>query len=61
MMLSDVSDVSSDDDKAGDVISVKSAGLSAASSGPSKSIGKTGVSAGLGIGAKDKSSVSSRE
>ncbi|KAL0707923.1 hypothetical protein Bca4012_074349 [Brassica carinata] len=35
--------------------------LSAASSGPSKSIGKAGVSVGLNIGAKYKASVSSRD
>ncbi|KAF2593168.1 hypothetical protein F2Q70_00042862 [Brassica cretica] len=53
--------VSSGDEKAGDVSSVKSEVLSAASSGPSKSIGKAGVSAGLNIGAKYKASVSSRD
>ncbi|KAH0875228.1 hypothetical protein HID58_072590 [Brassica napus] len=53
--------VSSGDEKAGDVSSVKSEVLSAASSGPSKSIGIAGVSAGLNIGAKYKASVSSRD
>ncbi|KAL0816643.1 hypothetical protein Bca101_073087 [Brassica carinata] len=53
--------VSSGDEKARDVSSVKSEVLSAASSGPSKSIGKTGVSAGLNIGAKYKAFVSSRD
>ncbi|KAL0817065.1 hypothetical protein Bca101_073509 [Brassica carinata] len=53
--------VSSGDEKAGDVSSVKSEVLSAASSGPSKSIGKAGVSVGLNIGAKYKASVSSRD
>ncbi|WZZ57760.1 hypothetical protein YC2023_057867 [Brassica napus] len=53
--------VSSGDEKAGDVSSVKSEVLSAASSGPSKSIGKTSVSAGLNIGAKYKASVSSSD
>ncbi|KAH0872698.1 hypothetical protein HID58_070060, partial [Brassica napus] len=53
--------VFSGDEKAGDVSSVKSEVLSAASSGPSKSIGKAGVSAGLNIGAKYKAFVSSRD
>ena len=53
--------VSSGDEKAGDVSSVKSEVLSAASSGPSKSIGKAGVSVGLNIGAKYKASVSYRD
>ncbi|WZZ57761.1 hypothetical protein YC2023_057868 [Brassica napus] len=53
--------VSSGDEKVGDVSSVKSEVLSAASSGPSKSVGKTGVSAGLNIGAKYKASISSRD
>uniref|UniRef100_A0A0D3CKI1 Uncharacterized protein n=1 Tax=Brassica oleracea var. oleracea TaxID=109376 RepID=A0A0D3CKI1_BRAOL len=53
--------VSFGDEKAGDVSSVKSEVLSAASSGPSKSIGKAGVSVGLNIGAKYKASVSSRD
>ncbi|XP_013583285.1 PREDICTED: uncharacterized protein LOC106292221 [Brassica oleracea var. oleracea] len=53
--------VSSGDEKARDVSSVKSEVLSAASSGPSKSIGKAGVSAGLNIGAKYKAFVSSRD
>ncbi|CAN6927988.1 unnamed protein product, partial [Brassica oleracea] len=53
--------VFSGDEKAGDVSSVKSEVFSAASSGPSKSIGKAGVSAGLNIGAKYKASVSSRD
>ncbi|WZZ91012.1 LOW QUALITY PROTEIN: hypothetical protein YC2023_119591 [Brassica napus] len=51
--------VSSGDEKAGDFRETEV--LSAASSGPSKSIGKTGVSAGLNIGAKYKASVSSRD
>ncbi|CAN6892579.1 unnamed protein product [Brassica oleracea] len=53
--------VSSGDEKVRDVSSVKSEVLSAASSGPSKSIGKAGVSAGLNIGAKYKAFVSSRD
>ncbi|CAN6977071.1 unnamed protein product [Brassica rapa subsp. trilocularis] len=51
--------VSSGDDKAGDVSSVKSEGVSAASSGLSKSIGKSGVYSGLNIGAREKAYVSS--
>ncbi|CAN7018247.1 unnamed protein product [Brassica oleracea var. botrytis] len=53
--------VSSSDEKAGNDSSVKSEVLSAASSGPSKSIGKTGVSVGLNIGAKYKASGSSHD
>ncbi|CAN6804274.1 unnamed protein product [Brassica oleracea] len=53
--------VSSGADKAGDINSVKSADLSAVSSGPSKSTGKTSASTGLSIGANVRSAVSSRD
>ncbi|KAL0815201.1 PREDICTED: uncharacterized protein LOC106319979 [Brassica oleracea var. oleracea] len=53
--------VSFGDDKAGDVSSVKSEGVSAVSSGSSKSIDKTSASSGLNIGARDKACVSSRD
>ncbi|XP_048624109.1 uncharacterized protein LOC106404337 [Brassica napus] len=63
MMLSDVSESvkASGEATVPSVLFRETEVLSAASSGPSKSIGKTGVSAGLNIGAKYKASVSSRD
>nr|VDC70324.1 unnamed protein product [Brassica rapa] len=48
-------------DKVGDISSVKSPDVSAASSGSTKSAGKTGSSTGLSIGANVRSAVSSRD